>query len=387
MNNPIDLAKKILSYKPSIADIQFPFSVGDLLIGFILPILLTIIIYKLIIYWLGRILTRAGAKEETRTTVKLWVRRILRFFAFIIVFFLAFNLFGARIAEYLGKIYKILNEPILSSGQTNISLITIFMLIPVMYLATASGNITRSFLEKYVLDRVKNMDPSRRFTIASLTRYVVIVISAIIGLSFIGINISSLFVLLGVLGLGIGFGLQGLVANFFAGLIIISTRPIKEGDRILIGDVEGTVKEIRMLTTVVNTLLNESIILPNSRIVDQDVYNYSHFDRQVILRIPYQVSYNSDLHLVKNILLDAASQCPYRYKRKQADVLLRSFDSSGITMTLLVWINNVDDKYYAISWLNFYVWEQFKKHSIEIPYPQTDVHIKTLPDNITINKK
>ncbi|ADN02214.1 mechanosensitive ion channel family protein [Spirochaeta thermophila] len=365
-----------LSKPLSIGGLDFPFTVGDVVLSFLLPLVGAVLLYRVLTLVFAGLLQRSSFKEETKTRILRWTRRSLRVVFGLLAFFLLFGLFGTRLGEYLGKIYEVLNEPLYSTGDTRISLITLILLIPVFYAASVSGNLVRRLLEHSILQRVKGMDPSRRFTLVNLARYLTIVLTSLIGLSFIGINLSSLMVLLGVLGLGIGFGLQSVVANFFAGLIIISTRPIKEGDRILVGDIEGTVHEIRMLTTVVNTLFNESIILPNSKIVQEAVYNFSHYDRRVVLRNPVQVSYKSDVRLVEKVLIEVGERCPYRVKSRPPVVYLNSFDDSGITFTLYTWISNVDEKYPARSWINFAIWEAFKAHGIEIPYPQRDVYIR-----------
>ena len=168
-------------------------------------------------------------------------------------------------------------------------------------------------------------------------------IVAVIGFSVIGINLSSLAVLLGFLGVGIGFGLQNSVANFFAGLIIILSRPIKEGDRILVNEYEGTVHQIRLISTVINTITDETIILPNSQIVDSYVYNYSYDDISIIICNPVEL-----------VLREVAGKCPYAYPGRDAR-----------------------EKNFALSWTNLEIWRAFKAAGIEIPFPQRDIHIRS----------
>lgn len=233
-------------------------------------------------------------------------------------------------------------------------------------------------LEHGVLNRL-NLDPSRRFSFLSLSRYGVMVLVIVIGLSIVGINLSSLAVIFGVLGLGIGFGLQGVVANFFAGIMIILSQPIKEGDRINIDELEGDVQQIRILYSVVNTISNETLIVPNRQIVESVVHNQSYDDPSIMLRTQVQVSYRSDLDRVKSVLLAVADRNSYRQQERDPRVVFRSFDDSGITVILVIPIRNAKDRHLARSETIMEIWRAFRQNGIEIPFPQRDLHVKDLP--------
>jgi len=201
----------------------------------------------------------------------------------------------------------------------------------------------------------------------------------IVGLSIVGIDLSALAVIFGVLGIGLGFGLQSAVANFFAGIVIIFSRPIKEGDFILVNNYEGTVEHIRLVSTVINTITDETIILPNSQIVDNYVHNYSFDDIAIVLCVEVQVSYGSDLDRVKAVLLRVAGRNPYAKEGDEGLVLFRSFDDSGITVRLCSNIRDAREKNRASSWMVLEIWRAFREAGIEIPFPQRDVHIKSMP--------
>ena len=123
-------------------------------------------------------------------------------------------------------------------------------------------------------------------------------IIAIVAFQTIGINLSGLAVIFGLLSVGIGFGLQNVVSNFIAGLILLFERPISVGDRVTVGDTEGDVMEIKIRATIIRSLNNISIIVPNSEFISGRVINWSHGDAKVRLEIEVGVSYNSDLDLV-----------------------------------------------------------------------------------------
>jgi len=307
-----------------------------------------------------------------------WFRRIYRLLFLAAIVILAINLLGDEVTDSLGSVFTFLREPFFVSGNTQISVVTLLLLVPIFYLASWAANGTRRFLEAGVLERL-SLDASRRFSVVSLTRYGVMALVIIIGLSVVGINLSSLAVIFGVLGIGLGFGLQGVVSNFFAGIVIMVSRPIKEGDRIHIGDVEGDVIHIHLLYSVVSTITNETIVLPNRHVTENLVHNQSYQDPSIILFTDVQVSYNSDLDRVNSTLLQVGLENQYRDGSRSPKVLFRSFDSSGITVTLAVPIRNAIERHQARSAIVMEVWRAFKKSGIEIPFPQQDVHVKELP--------
>ncbi|MEW5816882.1 MAG: mechanosensitive ion channel domain-containing protein, partial [Spirochaetota bacterium] len=221
--------------------------------------------------------------------------------------------------------------PFFVSGSTRISFVTLILTIPVLYAANWLGKHIRTFFEKSVLDRL-SLDESKKFSISSLVRYGLMILFVIIGLSIIGIDLSSLAVIFGMLGIGLGFGLQNVISNFFAGIVIILSRPIIEGDRILVKQYEGTVVKIKLNSTIINTLTNETIIIPNSRIIGENVYNYSYQDKRIIISNRVQVSYSSNLDKVLGLLVDVGLRNPCTVKDTEPIARVESFGDSGIDM-------------------------------------------------------
>ncbi len=351
---------------------------GQFIFTFILPLVGIYLAIRLIVFFVKRLVVKSQLKDEAKKRIMRWFRRIYRLLFFAAIVILAINLLGDEVTDSLGSVFTFLREPFFVSGNTQISVVTLLLLVPIFYLASWAANGTRRFLEAGVLERL-SLDASRRFSVVSLTRYGVMALVIIIGLSVIGINLSSLAVIFGVLGIGLGFGLQGVVSNFFAGIVIMISRPIKEGDRIHIGDVEGDVIHIHLLYSVVSTITNETIVLPNRHVTENLVHNQSYQDPSIILLTDVQVSYNSDLDRVNSTLLQVGLENQYRDGSRSPKVLFRSFDSSGITATLAVPIRNATERHQARSAIVMEVWRAFKKSGIEIPFPQQDVHVKELP--------
>ncbi len=370
-----------LTNKILIGGKTLPFTPLSLFLEFLLPVILVFVFYRLALLIIRRVLKSSeiseetGLSEETKLKIIRWIKILFRIFFLILIAVLLSRLFGAEILSYVGTVFSFLNEPFFESGATRISVITLVMAIPIFYFATWTSRAARRMIENSPFIR-DNLDASRRFTVVSLFRYGILTLVIIIGLSIIGINLSSLAVIFGVLGIGLGFGLQGVVANFFAGLVIIFTKPIKEGDRIFVNNVDGTVVSIRLISTIINTLTNESIIVPNSQIISSSVHNYSYADRMIAVVTKVQVSYSSDLDKVLRILIDLGEQNPFRDKSRNPRAMVESFDDSGITVSLWTWVSDVSDKLDAKSWANLETWRRFKETAVEIPFPQLDLHVK-----------
>ena len=355
--------------------VEFPFTLLELLLELFLPMLLVFIVYRLFNMGIKRLLDKSNFKETLRNGIKLWARRILRFGFIFILLLLIGRLFGAKIYEYVSMFTDILNQPILQSGNTKVSFLTLLLIIPVFYIASWTGKTSRGLISKDLMDRM-GLDEARQFSFISLLRYGVMVIVFLIGLSVIGVNLSSITVVFGVLGIGIGFGLQSVVANLFAGIIIILSRPIKEGDRIFVYNYEGTVVQVRILSTVITTLTNETIIVPNAHLVSDPVHNYSYSDRSIIVRNNVGVAYDTDLDMVVEVLEEISSVNPFIDSSKKNTVRVKEFGSSSIDIAVFTWIKDVSDKYDAHHWMNMEIWRVFREKGIEIPFSQLDLHIK-----------
>lgn len=240
MNAFIELPSLIT--KPiTLGPVELPFSVLRLLLEFFFPLVLLVALLWFGVKLVRRSVQKVAITEDTRDRVMLWTRRVARLVWAVAIVLLASRLLRAEMARWMLLAFRALNQPFFTSGGTSVSVVTLLLVIPVFYVAGWVSRLARHSVEQG-FRRHLNIDPARAFSLLSVIRFSVMVITVVIGLSVIGINLSSLAVLFGVLGIGVGFGLQDVVANSFAGLIIVLTHPIKEGDRILVGNIEGTVQ-------------------------------------------------------------------------------------------------------------------------------------------------
>ena len=355
--------------------VTLPFTLWELVTQFLLPALGVLAALYLMAIIVRRTLRRIELAEESRRQVIHWVRRIRRTVWAVTLVGLGSRLLGAEVVRWTGVLLRILNQPFYSSGSTEISFVTLILVIPVFYFAGWLSRMTRRMMEHGLVRRI-NLDSARAFSLLNVSRFAVMGLTVVVGLSIIGINLSSLAVLFGVLGIGVGFGLQQAVGDMFAGLIIIFSRPIKEGDRVLIDEIEGTVLQIKLLHTVVNTVTHETIIIPNSKITGNTMHNYSYDDVSILLCTPVQVSYGSDLDQVGEVLLEIAQRNPWAYDGRDHRYRVWSFGDSGITVNLCTWIRDAHERVPALSWTNLEIWRAFRMHGIEIPFPQVDLHVR-----------
>lgn len=221
------------------------------------------------------------------------------------------------------------------------------------------------------------LDLGARQAIGAITRYLILFLGLLIILQTVGINLTTLNVLAGALGIGIGFGLQNIASNFISGLIILFERPIRVGDRIEIEKIEGDVVEIGARSTKVLTNDNIAIIIPNSKFITETVINWEHYDRKVRFRIPLTVDYDSDLELIERLLLEAAAENPDVLKSPPPATRFLKFGDKGLDFELRVYSTSlVHRKGKLINALNHAIFRKLKEHQIELPSQPRELSIR-----------
>ncbi len=288
--------------------------------------------------------------------------------------------------EVLKWINDLLSYHIFELNQTPV---TFYSLIVFIFLIALFYGVSRS-LNRFALERLLlglNLEKGTRYTLKRMTHYVIMTIGLLFSLQFVGINLSSLTMVFGLLSVGIGFGLQNIASNFISGLILLFERPISIGDHVTVGQTEGVVSRISIRATTINSLNNISIIVPNSEFISSNVINWSHGDPKIRLDIRVGVSYNSDLEKVLATLKQVAEANGHVLKRPAPDVLLESFGDSAWNMELRVWIANPGRHHKIRSDIHCQIVRAFRENNINIPFPQRDVHIVTTDGNTAPQSK
>lgn len=212
---------------------------------------------------------------------------------------------------------------------------------------------------------------------ASIVSYICFAVSTLVSFLVAGINFTGLAIIAGALSVGIGFGLQHIANNFICGVILLIQKPVKPGDRVVIGNAEGFVRRIRILSTQISTMQREDIIIPNSDLVTQPITNYMFRDKLWRVSCFVGVKYGSDTELVKNLLLEVAAQHPEVIQEtpNAPSALFKAFGESTLDFELRCIIKDVNRKRFVISDLNSAIDKSFKDNNITIAFPQRDLHI------------
>lgn len=270
-----------------------------------------------------------------------------------------------------------LNRTLIKDKEHPLKIFDLFRAVFFLALLTYLTGKFKSVFVKQILSKYSD-DIGVSQSIGTIIQYVLLIIGGLIVIQNSGINLGSLNVLAGALGVGIGFGLQNIANNFISGLIILFERPVKVGDRIDVGSITGDVTKISSRATTINTNDNISIIIPNADVINKQVINWSHNDRNVRFGIPVGVSYKEDPVMIKKILTEVAKEHAGVLKKPAPEVLFIQYGDSSLDFDLKVWTNRYTDRPIALkSELYYRIFEKFKEHNIEIPYPQRDLHIRS----------
>ncbi|MBN2738528.1 MAG: mechanosensitive ion channel [Spirochaetales bacterium] len=383
-----DTFVQFMTRKIAIGQTELFFSPLKVFVWVILPLIGLYIVYRLLALLAKTVVKRFHLLKEGDEQKKLYhfTRRILRILFFLGIGAIIINFLGEEISSYFTVFIKVLTTPFFESGSTRLSVVTLLLIIPLVVIGSWASKRLKAFLDNTVLSRLE-LDASTKFSISNLVRYIVLVLIILIELSIVGIDLSSLAVIFGVLGIGVGFGLQGIVANLFSGLVIFLERPIKEGDRIMIDGMEGTVVNIRLMSTIIDTLTNETIFIPNSKLMSNYIHNNSFASPKIIILNHISVAYGSDVDFTREILEKIGRENPYGLAQSDVEVRLLEFQDSGILMELRTWIRGADHKHQALSWANFEIARGFKENNISIPFPQRDLWVRNWPEKEIVIKQ
>lgn len=248
-----------------------------------------------------------------------------------------------------------------------------------VYSSLAVSWLIQNILAEEVYPRRK-VEKGVGISINRLIHYAFVIVGVVFGLSAIGIDLQSLTVVVGALGIGIGFGLQNIVNNFASGLILLFERSIKVGDIVQIRGDWGTIKNLGLRATVVETFDRSEMIVPNSDLVSSTVTNWTLSDRQTRLIIKIGVAYGSDVQKVTRILLGIAQENPFIMKFPEPAVYFMSFGSSSLDFELRAWVADIDIRLKTMNQINYEIERLFRENDIEIPFPQQDIHIKSFDE-------
>ncbi|SNY53407.1 Mechanosensitive ion channel [Arsukibacterium tuosuense] len=292
-----------------------------------------------------------------------------------------------HLAGWLPGLLAVLDSRAMTVGETRISVLAVFKLVFMVALAFTLAIWLADLISQRV-QRSAHISPSMQVGFAKFSKFILITIAFLVALNAVGINLSSLAVFGGALGVGLGFGLQRIASNFISGFILVFDRSIKPGDIITVGENFGWVEQLNARYVVVRNREGVDTLIPNENLITSEVINWSYADTNVRMIIKVQISYDDDPEQALALMLECAKVSPRVLDEPMPTVRLMEFADSGIALELRVWITDMEKGTAEIrSAINLAIWRAFKQNKITIPYPQRDLHIKsgwpTAPEQLT----
>jgi len=279
--------------------------------------------------------------------------------------------------SFFHSFQKVWDYPLIKLGQSYLTVSGVIELFILLGLVLFGEWILRRYFIRRLLARTR-LEPPLQFAIAKIGGYTFIAIGFYVALQVVGLNLTSLAVVAGAVGVGVGFGLQNIVHNFVSGLIILAERPIAIGDRIEIGGVAGQVQQIRLRSTTVVTNDNIAYIVPNSDLITHTVINWSHGDLKVRIRMPVGVAYGTLPDKLEKLLLEVALSHLKVLRDPAPSVFFTGFGNNALEFELAVWTVEMTYQPRRLkSELYFLVEKALREHKIEIPFPQHDLHLRS----------
>jgi small-conductance mechanosensitive channel len=227
----------------------------------------------------------------------------------------------------------------------------------------------------------REMQVGVRISIARLIHYGFVFVGFLLALVALGVHLRDVTIIAGALGVGIGFGLQGIVNNFVSGLILLFERPIKVGDYIQLGEQWAEIKKIGLRATVVETFDRSEIVVPNSDLISNQVTNWTLSNRIARIIIPVGVEYGSDVPLVMKTLMESAMASSKVLRMPEPQVLFLRFGESSLDFELRVWISDIDDRLVVMSQMHQEIDQRFRQAGIVIAFPQVDLHVRSVEES------
>ncbi|NUN07132.1 MAG: mechanosensitive ion channel [Bdellovibrio sp.] len=256
--------------------------------------------------------------------------------------------------------------------------IKIIIALVVLFASFFVARHIKKLLDQKVFYKLR-LERGLKQTLSTITRYIIIGISALIGLSIAGIPLRSLAFFAGAFGIGIGFGMQNIISNFVSGIILLFERPMRVGDVITLEDgTLGTIDKISARSTTINTPDEITITVPNSKFIESRITNWTHPSTRMRGSVKVGVAYGSDTALVKKCLLEVAKQNPNVRTYPEPFVRFSEFGDFALKFELYFWADDPGKRWFTMSELNFAIDEVFKKNQIQIAHPRSDIHIRSV---------
>ncbi len=276
----------------------------------------------------------------------------------------------------MNGITRILNTSLIVAEGNSLTLMDILVTVGLFLLFYLLAGLSTKRFRQW-LDRRSRIGTTYRHLLASALNVTILFVGVYASLSYLGIDMSFLLVPLGALSIGLGLGLQSLASNYVAGLVLLNERTIRDGDLIEIDNIQGTVLETGLRTTVVKTFGNTEVILPNSLLVSQRLDNWTKSDHVLRVDAHIGVAYGSDIDAVHALLYARIVQHPAVLAEPEPCTFLVEFADSALLFRIMYWINDPAQRLSSLSEILGNIYHELNRQNIVIPFPQRDVWLRT----------
>ncbi len=236
-------------------------------------------------------------------------------------------------------------------------------------------NIVSNFVESRITQS-SDLTPSIQVLLVKMIRLALMVFAVAAAMSAVGINLSALAIFSGAAGVGIGFGLQKIVANFISGIILLADKSVKPGDLVTIGDSSGRISAMKTRYISVAAGDGREFLIPNEDLVTQKVTNWTYTDKNTLVKVNFGTNYEADPRLVCKLAIGIAAASPRAFKDKPPNCILTEFAEAGMKFSLTFWISDPDGMDNVKSDVMLSLWETFKREGIRVPYPVREIRVR-----------
>ena len=260
-------------------------------------------------------------------------------------------------------------------GGLRLTPLVLIKLGALLILALWLTNIASNFAESRI-NRSADLTPSIQVLLGKMIRMGLLTVAVIVALWAVGINLSALAVFSGAVGVGIGIGLQKIVANFISGIILLADKSVKPGDLVTIGDSSGRISAMKTRYISVAAGDGREFLIPNEDLVTQKVVNWTYTDKNTLVKVLFSTNYDADPRLVCKLAIEIAAAAPRAIKNKPPNCILTEFAEAGMKFSLTFWIADPDGMDNVKSEVMLALWDVFKREGIRVPYPVREIRIR-----------
>lgn len=326
--------------------------------------------------WQRRLRRYLGVEKDHRMHEADWIGMVLQLLLWLSLPLLILQCWGLSetslrlLSKFAWTGFSLGGKTQVVPGQLLLGIVLFAALIT--FIRWLAGRLEHKWLARTPLEQ------HTRETVATLFAYLAFVLAGLVGLDAAGFNLANLALIAGALSVGIGFGLQNVVSNFISGVILMFERPIRTGDYITVDETEGYVRRMRIRSTEIETLDRMTIIVPNSQLLTHHVKNWNLRDHYGRVAARVGVAYGSDTELVKNLLMQVASEHPLVVQKGETNVpgpmiFFANIGGSTLNFELKVFVRQISMRFVVVSDLNFAIDAIFREHGVSMAFPQQDV--------------